>query len=75
MSSLTLFLMVGSRLLEKSPARKTRRWRNAHFVHRRKDSQWHRLFLCDKTEFKLIREKAHKLQLDAVANGLLAGDG
>jgi hypothetical protein len=43
-----------------------------------KDSQWHRRFLCDKPEFKLIREKAHKLQLDEVAkikSGLLAGDG
>jgi hypothetical protein len=43
-----------------------------------KVSQWHRLFLCDKPEFKLIREKADKLQMDAVAkiqNGLLAGDG
>jgi hypothetical protein len=43
-----------------------------------KDSHWHRLFLCDKPEFKLIREKANKLQLDAVAkikNGLLACDG
>jgi hypothetical protein len=43
-----------------------------------KDSQWHRLFLCDKSEFKLIREKAHKLQQDEVAkikSGLLAGNG
>jgi hypothetical protein len=31
-----------------------------------KDSQWHRLFICDRPEFKDIREKAHKLQLDEV---------
>jgi hypothetical protein len=43
-----------------------------------KDSQWHRLFLSDKPKFKLIQEKAHKLQLDKVAktkSGLLADDG
>jgi hypothetical protein len=47
-------------------------------LYAQRDSQWHRLFLCDKPEFIIIREKAHKLQLDAVAkikSGLLAGDG
>jgi hypothetical protein len=47
-------------------------------LYAQKDSQWHRLILSDKPEFKGIWERAHNLQLDEVAkikSGLLAGDG